>query len=361
MLSFIGVGISGYKSISDHILEVLNRCKVIYLERFTGFISENELQEVYSLGDRHGCNLTILPVERSFVEDGRVILEQAQLGNVALLTYGDPFIATTLMELYVRAIKRGIEVNVIHAASGITSLIGEAGLHLYKFGRMVTIMSEPTSSLSVYNTLFENLLGKNHTLILTEYRREDSGDPVFLCPNSAFNALLQTEEDFEYKVFSKDTFAIVASRIGLPGKKIISGKVSSLIGLTFGQGPHSIIITGPLHFTEIEALKTLTQNLDEPVDNTANIQNLSACMIARYVPKARCALANMRVVCRSDDPSDLEILDNAARYIDDAERFLRQGKDETAVLSIGYAEGLIDALRFRTGVDPWEYDSQPPE
>jgi len=354
MLSFIGLGISGYKSISDHILEVLNRCKVIYLERFTGFISESDLQELHSLGDRHGCNLTILPVERLFVEDGRVILEQAQLNDIALLTYGDPFVATTLMELYVRAVKSGVEVNVIHAASGITSLIGEAGLHHYKFGRMVTIMSEPISSLSVYNTVFENLLGKNHTLILTEYRKEDSGDPVFLCPNSAFNALLQTEEDFEYNVISKNTFAIVASRIGLPGKKIISGKLGSLIGLPFGHGPHSIIITGPLHFTETEALKTLTQNLDEPIDNNENIQNLSACMIARYVPKARRALENMRVVCRSDDPSDLEILDNAARYIEDAERFLRQGKDETAVLSIGYAEGLVDALRFKKGVDPWE-------
>jgi diphthine synthase len=354
MLSFIGVGINGYKSISDHVLEVLNRCKVIYLERFTGFISENDIQELHSLGDRHGCNLTILPVERSFVEEGRAILEQAQISNIALLTYGDPFIATTLIELYVRAIKSGIEVNVIHAASGITSLIGEAGLHLYKFGRTVTIMSEPISSLSVYNTVFENLLCKNHTLILTEYRKEDSCDPVFLCPNSAFNALLQTEEDLGYNAFSKDTFAIVASRIGLPGKKIISGKVRSLIGLPFGRGPHSIIVTGPLHFTEIDALKTVTQNLDEPIDNTGNIQKVSASMIARYVPKAKRALAKMRSVCKLDDPSDLEILDNAACYIDDAERFLRQGKEETAVLSIGYAEGLIDALRFRKGVNPWE-------
>ncbi|MCD6038300.1 MAG: putative diphthine synthase, partial [Nitrososphaeraceae archaeon] len=33
--------------------------------------------------------------------------------------------------------------------------------------------------------------------------------------------------------------------------------------------------------------------------------------------------------------------------------FLRQGKHELAVLSIGYAEGLIDALRFQKGIDPW--------
>ena len=49
--------------------------------------------------------------------------------------------------------------------------------------------------------------------------------------------------------------------------------------------------------------------------------------------------------------SDMEILANAECYIDDAERFLRHGKPELAVLSIGYAEGLIDAMRVKKGID----------
>jgi hypothetical protein len=48
----------------------------------------------------------------------------------------------------------------------------------------------------------------------------------------------------------------------------------------------------------------------------------------------------------------MEILANAECYIDDAERFLLQGKPELAVLSIGYAEGLIDATRVMKGIDP---------
>ena len=39
-------------------------------------------------------------------------------------------------------------------------------------------------------------------------------------------------------------------------------------------------------------------------------------------------------------------------YINDAENFLKQGKDENAVLSIGYADGLVDALRMAKGIDP---------
>jgi diphthine synthase len=357
MLRFIGLGINGYKSISIHVLEILMKCDAIYLERFSAFVSDDELNGLRSLAEIHDFKMNILPAERWFVEDGRDILEQARTGDLALLTYGDPLIATTLIELYVRAVKNSIKVDVIHAASGITSLIGEAGLHLYKFGRIITIMSESQSTVSVYNTIFENLLGRNHTLILTEYNNEHS-KPFFLNPNSAFKALLRAENDFRYKVFFKDTFAIVASRIGMPDQKIMSGRVRSLNGINFGQGPHSIIITGALHFTEVEALMTLTQNLDEPLDNTANMQNLSASMIARYAPKARQALSNMKRNFRIDnqksgDRVNIEVLDNAEYYIDDAERFLRQGKPELAVLSIGYAEGLIDAMRLKKGIDPW--------
>ena len=48
-----------------------------------------------------------------------------------------------------------------------------------------------------------------------------------------------------------------------------------------------------------------------------------------------------------------ETLENAECYITDAEGFLRQGKLELAVLSIGYAEGLIDAIRYQKGINPW--------
>ena len=47
-----------------------------------------------------------------------------------------------------------------------------------------------------------------------------------------------------------------------------------------------------------------------------------------------------------------EVLENAELYIQDAENFLEKGKDEIAILSIGYAEGLVDALRIEKGLDP---------
>jgi diphthine synthase len=299
----------------------------------------------------------MIPAQRWFIEDGKQILEQARDKNVALITYGDPLVATTLSELEVRARKNSINVDIIHAASGITSLIGECGLHIYKFGRAVTMMSDPQSAISVYNTVFDNLLSGNHTLIMTEYNN-DHNKIFFLDPVQVFKMLIEVEKDIKYNVFSEETFIIVASRVGTEQKKIISGKIKSLIGMSFETGPHSIIITGSLHFTESDAIRTLTINVDEPTDNTENIQKISINMIKRYTPKAKQAIKQMKeVIIGENMPSlnkgSIEVLENAELYIDDAERFLRQGKYEIAVLSIGYAEGLIDALRFQKGINPW--------
>ena len=357
MLWFIGIGINGAKGISLYALEILKKCEIIYIERFTGALFEYDLQDLDSVIKRYD-NKTILPVQRWFVEDGREILEQARKIDVALLTYGDPFMATTLTELHVRAVKASIEVNIIHAASGITSLIGESGLQLYKFGRIVTMMSEPQSAISVYNTIFDNLLLGNHTLILTEYTNNDS-KLFFLDPVLVFKMLFKVEEDLKYKVFSDKTFVIVASRVGTQQKKIISGKIKSLIGMNFGIGPHSIIITGRLHFTESDALTTLNYNIDVPLDNTTNIKKTSINMLERYIPKAKEAIIKVKSFLREENNNQFrdkpitEVLNNAECYIEDAERFLRQDKLELAVLSIGYAEGLIDAVCLQKGINVW--------
>ncbi|MDG7047246.1 MAG: DUF357 domain-containing protein, partial [Nitrososphaerota archaeon] len=45
------------------------------------------------------------------------------------------------------------------------------------------------------------------------------------------------------------------------------------------------------------------------------------------------------------------LLENVGLYLDDAETFLNQGKDELALVESSYAEGLLDALRFQNVMD----------
>jgi diphthine synthase len=324
----------------------------VYIERFTGVLTEVDIQGLNSLLEMH-----TIPVQRWFVEDGRDLLEAARTKDVALVTYGDPLIATTYSELRSRATKNSIKTAILHSASGIASIIGESGLHVYKFGRMVTMTSELHSAVTVYNTIFQNLLAGSHTLILTEYNHNDeSKEPFFLDPSSVFKMLLDAERAHKQEVFSDDTFAVVASRVGMQDQKITSGKVKSLMKLEFGIGPHSVIITGALHFTETQALASVTENIDEPADNSQSVNRIEAQMVERYAPKAKQAVQDVRKLISDgtgDNKGIFEVLENAECYIADSKQFLRQGKFELAVLSIGYAEGLIDALRYQKRINPW--------
>jgi len=133
--------------------------------------------------------------------------------------------------------------------------------------------------------------------------------------------------------------------------KDISGKFTNLLKIDFGESPHSIIITGKLHFTESDAINVLTECLDKPLDNSSGIKSTSIQMIEKYVPMVRKALEEIKPLY-SNSSEFQEVFQNAVHYINDAENFLKQGKDENAVLSIGYADGLVDALRIAKGIEP---------
>ena len=244
--------------------------------------------------------------------------------------------------------REGIETKTIHSSSIVSSLIGEVGLHYYKVGKVLTIMNDPKSMITPYNTIFDNLLSKTHSVILLEYNEDKS---FFLDPKDALILLLDAEKTQSRKVISEKTFVIVASRIGKNDQKIISGNISNLIKKEFGESPHSIIIPGRLHFTESDALKTVTECFDEPTDNSADIKSISEQMIEKYVPMVREALEEIKPHYDNLKEYD-DVLINAKLYIDDAENFLKEGKKEYAVLSIGYADGLVDALRIAKGFDP---------
>ena len=343
MLWFIGLGISGVSELSDSTISVIKNADTVYLESFTSPISETEKDNLSFL-----CNGEFKIAKRWFVEDGNEILNNAKIKEVVLISYGDPYIATTHLELKTRAIRDEIETKTIHSSSIVSSLIGEVGLHYYKIGKILTIMNDSKSMITPYNTIFHNLLNKAHSLILLEYNEDKS---FFLSPQNAMSLLLDVENTQNGKIISPDTFVIVASRIGKNDQKIISGKISNLIKKEFGEPPHSIVIPGSLHFTESDAVKMVTECLDEPFDNSTSIKDISEKMIEKYVPMVRDALNEIKPHYENLKEYD-DVLINAKLYIDDAENFLKEGKKEYAVLSIGYADGLVDALRIAKGFDP---------
>ena len=343
MLWIAGLGISGIESISIETQKLLKNADIVYLEQFTSPVTKLESNKIKKL-----VKGEFKIAKRWMVEDGKEILKNSKKKKVVLLTYGDPYIATTHIELRTRAIQEKIKTKTIHAASSITALVGECGLHYYKIGRIVTVMKDPKTLTTPYYVTYSNALAGNHTVLLLEYNQDEE---FFLEPVNALSNLLSTEKEQKRKIILPSTFVIIASRIGFKNQAITAGKISNLIKKNFGKPPHTIIIPGQLHFTESDALKVFVNCIDVPFDNSKNIKKISEQMIEKYVPMIRKAVEEIAPHYKNSKEFQ-EVLENAELYIRDAEKFLEQGKDEVAVLSIGYADGLVDALRIAKGLNP---------
>ena len=343
MLYLIGAGIYDTFEMCN-LISILKSCDLVYVEKFTSPISDNFTKILKSF---LGPEKKVEFVKRWFVEDGRQLLDECRTLNVGLISYGDPSIATTFTELRIRALKNNIKVNVVHAASGVTSLVGECGLEIYKIGKLVTMMEEKQSAISVYSSIFNNLNQNCHTIILMEYRQCEDGSEFFLKPNYVMLRLLEVEKDIKYEIVSEESYLIVVSRIGQSDQKIVSGRIKSLLNLEYGNGPHSLIFPAKFHFTEEEAVHNLTDMIDAPTDNTKGINNIASNMVNKYEPMIRNEIRQIKESfdTRTENAKYLELLDNAEYYLDDATHFLRQGKKELAILSVGYADGLVDSLK----------------
>jgi len=335
-LSFVGLGL-GAKGITLEGVEEIIAADVIYLEYYT---TPHEPQLLRQVQVATGKSFTI--VDRQFVEDGSKILSDAEKEKVVLAVLGDPMIATTHTELRVRAIRRGIETRVVHSATIASAAASASGLHSYKFSRTVTVTREAVGKLTqAYHILQGNLLEGAHTLLLLEYDVQ-SGQGV--TPGDAMAGLLLAEANFKRGVVSEDTFTIMLSRLGREDSALAAGSFSELAKRDAGAPPHCLVVPGKLHFTEAEAISAIFSVDPAKVrGNSDQVLRTAQTLVPKYVAKTRRALESVRPKL---GPQYEHVVENAELYMKDAESFLANGEDEMAMLSIGYAEGLLDSLSF---------------
>ena len=277
------------------------------------------------------------------MEDGRTILDAAKHSTIALVCSGDPMVATTHQELRTRAIKQGIQTRVIHGSSIIAAVGGGIGLHSYNFGRIVTMTREPMQ-YTAYNTIFRNLLQGLHSTILLEW---DESTGFFLEPARAVKSLLEAEADLKSEIIGGDTLLLVVSRLGTDNTQLSALSFNEILTADLGKPPHALVIPGKLHFTEREALSALFNKSPEAFrDNSEKIIKTSTKMVSKYTQKTMKALERAKLAAAKKGVKFADVFENVECYTRDAERFLNEGKEELAVLSIGYAEGLLDSLRF---------------
>jgi diphthine synthase len=335
-LSFVGLGL-GSKGVSLEGIDEMKEADVVYLEYYT---TPHDPRLIKELSKAVGKEPTV--VDREFVEEGSRILSEAGEKKVALAVLGDPMIATTHNELRARAIGRGIETRVVHSATIAAAAASASGLHSYKFSRTVTVTRESVGRMTqAYHVLHGNLLQGAHTLLLLEYDAQ-SGEGV--SPADAMAGLLLAERNFKRGVVDGSTFAMVLSRVGREDSKLKAGNIDALSRVDFGQPPNCVVIPGKMHFSEVEAVSAIFGVPQTLVSsNSERVLRTAQTLVPRYVAKTRHALESVR---GGLDPQYDLVIENAELYMRDAERFLAEGEDEMAMLSIGYAEGLLDSLAF---------------
>ena len=256
VLYLIGLGLCNEKDITVRGLEYIKQSDYIYMEYYTSIlgIDSSKLEEYYGK--------KIILADREMIEIGfdKEILEKAKTSKVSLLVVGDPFSATTHIDLYLRCIHEGVKVEVVNNSSILNS-IGITGLSLYRFGETVSIpfFTEKWRPYSFYDKICRNYNNDLHTLILLDIKVKEISEenlakgkkiyekPRFMTVNQALEELLEASEKSENIIENKgliteENLCYGVARIGSESQIVKAGKIKDIIKFDFGKPLHSVVI-----------------------------------------------------------------------------------------------------------------------
>ena len=249
-LTFVGLGLCDENDVTARGINEIRSADTVFAEHYTSRLSEGSIQRLAEI-----CGKEILMLSREEVEDGSRIINSCREGRVALLVAGDPFTATTHMDLRLRAAKESIDTSVVHASSALTAVPGSLGLQHYKLGRTTTLPFPqkgymPTSPLEI---IADNVARGMHSLILLD---TGSNADSHMTANEGMSVLLEMakKSDAPNRI-DEDTLVAVVARAGAPDCLVAAGKMKDMRARSFGPPPHTIVIPGRLHFMEEEALR----------------------------------------------------------------------------------------------------------
>lgn len=262
VLFIIGLGLSNEKDISVRGLEIVRSCDFIFMEYYTSIMGI----DLNSLSEFYGKEITL--ADRELIENDfeEVVMEKARDKSVALLVVGDPFSATTHMDLFLRCVKNHIQVEILNNAS-IMNACGLTGMSLYRFGETVTIpfFTKTWRPYSFYEKIFKNYQNDFHTLVLLDIKVKEISEenlargkkiyepPRFMSVKIALEQLIEAEDYYKKEIINDTTLLYGLARVGSNTQCIKSGKLKDLLNYDFGSPLHSIVICSPnLHSIEKE-------------------------------------------------------------------------------------------------------------
>ncbi|CAK7206901.1 diphthine synthase [Sporothrix eucalyptigena] len=254
MLYLVGLGLSDETDITVKGLEIVKKASRVYLEAYTSILLVNQsvLEEYYGR--------SIIIADRGMVEEhSDDILANAQTEDVAFCVVGDPFGATTHTDLVLRARELGIPVANVPNAS-IMNGIGACGLQLYNFGQTVSMVffTDNWRPASFYDRIKENRDIGLHTLVLLDIKVKEPNleslargrivyePPRYMTVGTCAQQMLEIEAERKEGVYSEDSLAIGAARVGGRQQVFVAGTLKELCDAdeALGAPLHSLVLLG---------------------------------------------------------------------------------------------------------------------
>jgi len=169
---------------------------------------------------------------------------------------GDPFCATTHTDLFLRAIKKGLKVEVIHNAS-IMNAVACCGMQLYRFGETVSLpfFTEKWRPYSFYDKILANRKSNLHTLVLLDIKVKEQSDenlikgkkiyepPRYMDCKTAAMQLLEAEKSVSKDAYSAKTKCFGLARVGQKDQLIVASEMLDFLDkIDMGLPLHSFVI-----------------------------------------------------------------------------------------------------------------------
>ena len=254
-LVFVGLGLHDENDLSLRGLKAIKKADMVFAELYTSLMPAFSIPKLEKLSKK---KISIVSRHDLEEEAGQKILEASKKGKTVLLVSGDPLIATTHVDLRIRAKKQGIKTGIIHGASIISAVIGLSGLQNYKYGRSVTIpFTNKISTVETpYRVVMENKKVGLHTLCFLDIKAEEKR---YMTIRHGLENLLAMEKTKRKRAVTRDTLAVGIAQAGSNNPTVKADYVAELINYDFGPTPHSLVFPDKLHFVEAEALITLAE------------------------------------------------------------------------------------------------------
>lgn len=250
-LVFIGLGLHDELGLTLRGQTEARSCDLLFAEFYTSPMPGLKMEGLKAVVGKEVKVLSRSDVEERAEE---LILSRASRGKVGFLVPGDPMVATTHVDLRLRAQRAGIRTRIVHAASVVTAAAGATGLQSYKFGRTVTIPISRQGEFpeSIHQAIKANQASGLHSLLLLEVDAENNRHVTI---HEALDRLLEPSKRRGEGTVRPDTLTVALARLEAPDMKIKAGTPSELLRTDFGEPPYVVILPSQLHFIEAEALQ----------------------------------------------------------------------------------------------------------